>query len=65
MRFYVSEPVLSEQMVVTDPSVSTVGRRRISALKETILRAPSASSTVTTAGSLAAPWFSTDGVCLR
>ena len=51
MRFCVSVPVLSEQMVVTEPSVSTEGRRRTSALTATMRRAPSASSTVTTAGS--------------
>ena len=51
MRFCVSVPVLSEQMVLTEPSVSTAGRRRISALKSAMRRAPMASSTVTTAGS--------------
>ena len=50
MRFCVSVPVLSEQMVVTDPSVSTDGRRRTSACTATMRRAPRASSTVTTAG---------------
>ena len=51
MRFSVSVPVLSEQMYVTEPSVSTAGSRRISAFCRTIRRAPSASETVTTAGS--------------
>ena len=51
IRFCVSVPVLSEQMVVTEPSVSTDGRRRTSACTATMRRAPSASSTVTTAGS--------------
>ena len=51
MRFCVSVPVLSEQMVVTEPSVSTAGRRRISAFCFTMRAAPSASEMVTTAGS--------------
>ena len=51
MRFCVKVPVLSEQMKVTEPKVSTDGRRRISAFCDTMRRAPSASSTVTTAGS--------------
>ena len=51
MWFWVRVPVLSEQMVVTEPSVSTEGSRRTSALTATMRRAPSASSTVTTAGS--------------
>ncbi len=51
MRFCVSVPVLSEQMVLTEPSVSTDGSRRTSAFCPTMRRAPSASSTVTTAGS--------------
>ncbi len=38
-------------MVVTEPSVSTDGRRRTSACTATMRRAPRASSTVTTAGS--------------
>jgi len=51
MRFCVSVPVLSEQMVVTEPKVSTDGKRRTSALTATMRRAPRANSTVTTAGS--------------
>jgi len=51
MRFCVSVPVLSEQITLTEPSVSTAGRRRISAWKSAMRRAPTASSTVTTAGS--------------
>jgi hypothetical protein len=51
MRLSVSVPVLSEQITLTEPSVSTLGRRRTSALARTSRRAPSASSTVTTAGS--------------
>ena len=50
MRFSVSVPVLSEQITVTEPRVSTAGRRRTSALDFTSRRAPIASSTVTTAG---------------
>lgn len=50
MRFWVRVPVLSEQMVVTEPSVPTDGRRRTSACTATMRRAPRASSTVTTAG---------------
>ncbi len=46
----VSVPVLSEQMTVTDPKVSTAGRRRTSAFCFAILSAPSASEIVTTAG---------------
>ncbi len=50
MRLSVSVPVLSEQMTLTDPSVSTLGRRRTSAFTPTNRRAPRASKTVTTAG---------------
>ena len=48
--FSVSVPVLSEQMTVTEPSVSTAGSFRISALRFSIFCAPSASAMVTTAG---------------
>ena len=41
---------MSEQITVTDPSVSTAGSRRITALRPAMRRAPSASETVTTAG---------------
>jgi len=51
MRFSVSVPVLSEQMKVTEPSVSTAGSLRMSAFWPTIFLAPSASDTDTTAGS--------------
>ncbi len=51
MRLSVRVPVLSEQITLTEPSVSTLGRRRTSAFTVTSLRAPSANSTVTTAGS--------------
>ena len=44
-------PVLSVPRTVTDPSVSTAGSRRISALRADIRRAPKASASVTTAGS--------------
>ena len=36
IRFWVSVPVLSEQIVVTEPSVSTAYSRRISALSASI-----------------------------
>ena len=51
MRLSVSVPVLSEQMTLTEPSVSTLGNRRTSAFTPISRRAPSASNTVTTAGS--------------
>jgi len=38
--FWVKVPVLSEQMTVTDPRVSTAGSLRISALRRTIRWAP-------------------------
>jgi hypothetical protein len=44
-------PVLSVPRTVTDPSVSTAGSRLISALRADIRRAPSASASVSTAGS--------------
>ena len=50
IRFSVRVPVLSEQMTVTEPSVSTAGSLRTSALRRAMRRAPSASATVTTAG---------------
>ncbi len=50
MRFSVSVPVLSEQITVTEPSVSTAGSLRISALRLSMRCAPSASAMVTTAG---------------
>ena len=50
MRLSVSVPVLSAQITLTEPSVSTLGRRRTSACTAASRRAPSASSTVTTAG---------------
>ncbi len=51
MRFSVMVPVLSEQITVAAPRVSTACSRRTSARRRTIARAPSASVTVTTAGS--------------
>ena len=45
-------PVLSEQIVVTEPSVSTAYRRRMSALLASIRWAPRARVMVTTAGRL-------------
>ena len=51
MRFSVSVPVLSVQIYVTEPSVSTAGKRRMRACCFTIRRAPRARDTVTTAGS--------------
>src|SRR5438067_9460341 len=51
IRPSVSVPVLSVAMTVTDPSVSTAGSRRTSALRAAIRRAPSARASVTTAGS--------------
>jgi hypothetical protein len=47
---WVRVPVLSVPRTVTDPSVSTAGSRLISARLADILRAPSASARVTTAG---------------
>ena len=49
--FWVSVPVLSEQITEAEPSVSTAGRLRIMALRLTIRLTPSASTTVTIAGS--------------
>ena len=50
MRFRVRVPVLSEQMNVTDPSVSTADNFRISAFFLTSRFAPPASATVISAG---------------
>ena len=52
IRFWVSVPVLSEQIVVTDPSVSTAYSRRMSARSASIRCAPRARVMVTTAGRL-------------
>src|SRR3954454_14309373 len=49
--FLVSVPVLSVQMYVTEPNVSTAGSLRISVLKRTILLAANAREIVITAGS--------------
>ena len=49
MRLSVSVPVLSEQITVTEPSVSTAGSLRISAWRRSIRCAPSDSAIVTTA----------------
>ena len=49
IRFCVSVPVLSEQITVTDPNVSTAVSLRTSALRCNIRCEPSASATVTTA----------------
>ena len=51
ISFFVSVPVLSEQITDVLPSVSTIGRRRTRALRLTIRRTPMASEIVTTAGS--------------
>ncbi len=51
MRFWVSVPVLSEQIVVTEPRVSTAGSLRIRACRFNIRREPMARAIVTTAGS--------------
>ncbi len=47
----VSVPVLSEQMIPTEPSVSTAGRRRMMALRRAMRVTPMASVIVITAGS--------------
>ena len=47
--FCVSVPVLSEQMILTDPSVSTAGKRRIIALRFDMLVTPIDSTTATIA----------------
>ncbi len=46
----VSVPVLSEQITEVAPSVSTAGRRRITALRRAMRRTPMASVMVMTAG---------------
>ena len=48
----VSVPVLSEQMVVTEPRVSTAGSRRMMACLAAMRRTPMASVMVITAGRL-------------
>ena len=48
--FVVSVPVLSEQMTVVQPSVSTEGSFRMMALRFTIFLVPSAKQRVMTAG---------------
>ena len=50
ISFRVSVPVLSEHITVTEPSVSTLGNRRISAFRLAIRCNPSASAMVMTAG---------------
>jgi hypothetical protein len=49
--FWVIVPVLSVQMIVVAPSVSTAGSLRMMAWRRTISRIPSARLTVTMAGS--------------
>ena len=51
MRFCVSVPVLSVAITVTDPSASTADSRRTTARRFTMRSTPSASATVSTAGS--------------
>ncbi|CAB5013160.1 unannotated protein [freshwater metagenome] len=50
MRFWVSVPVLSEQITVTEPRVSTAGSLRTRALRLSIRCEPIARVSVTTAG---------------
>ena len=50
ISFFVSVPVLSEQMVVTDPSVSTAGSLRVMARRRAICCTPRARVIVTRAG---------------
>ncbi len=50
IAFWVNVPVLSEQMTVTEPSVSTAGSLRISAWRRTMRCAPRARAMVMTAG---------------
>ncbi|ANB14428.1 unintegrated signal peptide [Sugiyamaella lignohabitans] len=50
MRFLVKVPVLSLQITLTDPRVSTLGRRRIIAFSSAIRSTPSANVTVTIIG---------------
>ena len=49
MRFCVSVPVLSEQMICAQPSVSTAVRRRMMALRRDMFVTPMDSTIVTTA----------------
>ena len=51
MRFSVRVPVLSEQMTVTEPRVSTAGSLRMRAWRLSMRWAPRARAMVTTAGS--------------
>ncbi len=51
ISFCVNVPVLSEQITVAEPSVSTEDSLRMSACRLTISRMPSAREIVTTAGS--------------
>ena len=51
MRFSVIVPVLSEQITVVEPSVSTAGSRRTRAPLRARRQRPAASATVVTAGS--------------
>ena len=50
ISFLVSVPVLSEQITVTEPSVSTAGRRRMMALRRAMRCTPMASTMVMMAG---------------
>ena len=50
ISFRVKVPVLSEQITVTEPRVSTLGSLRTRALRRAMRWRPSASATVTTAG---------------
>ncbi len=52
----VSVPVLSEQITVTEPRVSTAGSRRITAWRRAIRSTPSDRVTVMIAGSLRGGW---------
>ena len=51
MRFSVIVPVLSAQITLVEPSVSTAGRRRTSAPACASRQSPVASATAVTAGS--------------
>ncbi len=50
ISFLVSVPVLSEQITVTEPRVSTAGSRRTMAWLRAMTRVPMASTMVTIAG---------------
>ena len=50
ISFLVTVPVLSEQITVTEPSVSTAGRRRMMACRRAMRSTPIASVIVSTAG---------------